>query len=365
MKNLAMNTLRRRLPVLLLAVVATAATAPAAEPPAAPPPAKVVTAPVKMQSVAENDSFLGLLYYDRQGSVSSEVTGLVEAIEVDQGDRLAAGDPLVRLDTELLDQEVATLRTQTEQLDLRIAYTEKNFRRLETLYQRDGVSEKDLDDARYAFEDAQVARQVAQRRLETLEIRQRKSVILAPFGGVVLEKGVDVGDWVSPGRALVRLGAADQLFVRVPIAEKLLRHLKVGGTVPVTVTAYDKKVTGTVVDIDPSADAKTKNVFVKVRIPPLQGVAENMSASVRVPTSARRKLAMIPRDGLIKFQGKDFVYTVKDGKAAILPIHIVSYQGGRVGADDPYFVAGMPVVVEGNERLRPDQPVTVVEAGGN
>ena len=90
-----------------------------------------------------------------------------------------------------------------------------------------------------------------------------------------------------------------------------------------------------------------------------ENVAENMSATVHVPTSEKKTLSMIPRDALIKFQGKDFVYTVKEGKAAILPINIVTYMGSMVGADNPYFVEGMAVVVEGNERLRPDQPVTV------
>ena len=52
------------------------------------------------------------------------------------------------------------------------------------------------------------------------------------------------------------------------------------------------------------------------------------------------------------------------GKAAILPVNIVSYRGNRVGADNPHFVAGMPIVVDGNERLRPDQPVSVVPANG-
>ena len=54
-----------------------------------------------------------------------------------------------------------------------------------------------------------------------------------------------------------------------------------------------------------------------------------------------------------------FVYTIKDDKAAILPVNIITFLGDKIGADNPYFVQGMPVIIEGNERLRPDQPVTV------
>ena len=69
---------------------------------------------------------------------------------------------------------------------------------------------------------------------------------------------------------------------------------------------------------------------------------------------------LIPRDALIKFQGQDFVYTVNEGKAGILPVNIVTYLGKVVGADNPHFTEDMEVVVEGNERLQPDQPVVVV-----
>jgi membrane fusion protein (multidrug efflux system) len=349
--------------LLLMTLMATVVTAGQAFS-EGPPPAKVVVAKIIIESVAENDSFLGLLYYDRVGNVSSDVAGLVVKIMVKEGDTVKAGDPLVKLDTELLDQELKTLRTQIEQLELRINHTKRNFARLERLYAQDGVSEKDFDDANYAYQDAQIVKMVAERGIETLLIKQRKSTINAPFGGVILEKNVDAGNWVSQSTKLVRIGAKDELFVRVPIAERLLRHVKVGTKVPVVITAYDKKVTGRVAAIDPTADAKTKNIYLKVRIPALSGVAENMSAYVHVPTSGKRKLAMIPRDALIKFQGKDFVYTVKEGKASILPVNIVTYLGGRIGADNPYFVAGMPIVIEGNERLRPDQAVVITPAKG-
>jgi RND family efflux transporter MFP subunit len=188
-------------------------------------------------------------------------------------------------------------------------------------------------------------------------------VITAPFNGIVVVKNVDSGDWVQQGKHLVTLGSCDDLFVRVPVGERLVRFISPGEEVPVTINAFERQLTGTVEDLEPVADAKTKNIFVKVRIPSQAMVAENMSATVFLPTSKRQTLAIIPRDALIKFQGKDFVYTIKDGKASILPVNIVSYLAKTVAADNPYLAPGMPVVVEGNERLRPDQPVTV--AGAN
>ncbi len=324
-----------------------------------PPPAKVVVSKVTQEEIADNQSVIGILYYERVSDVSTEVAGLVEVVEVSQGDHVKKGDILIRLNTEILDREISLTKTRMEQIDLRIENTRKNYARLEKLFKEQGVSEKDYDDALYTFHDAEKERQATEDTLQKLLIQKRKSVIKAPFEGIVLSKDVDSGAWVQQGKQLVRIGSSNDLYVRAPIAETLLQYVKMDEQVPVIINAYNKEIQGSVVDIDPVADVKTKNVFLKIKIPPLPLVAQNMSATVFVPSSPKRKLSILQRAALIKFQGKDFIYTVKEGKAAILPVHIVSYMGEKIGVDNPYIVPGMVVVTEGNERLRPDQAVVV------
>ena len=221
------------------------------------------------------------------------------------------------------------------------------------------MSEKDFDNAFYAYHDYLKEKQTTEIQLEILLIKKRKSIITAPFDGVILEKNVDAGDWVKQDKQLVSIASTNDLFVRVPISETLLQFITVGETVPVIFHAFNKELVGTIEDIDPTADPKTKNIFLKIRIPKQTQVAENMSATVFVPISAKRQLSIIPRDALVKFQGKDFVYTVKDEKAVIQPVNIVTYLGEKVGVDNSDLVTGMPVVIEGTERLRPDQSVVV------
>ncbi len=324
-----------------------------------PPPAKVVVTEVTQEEIADNQSVIGVLYYERVSEVSTEVAGLVEGVEVSQGDHVKKGDVLVRLNTEILDLEISLTRTRLEQIDLRIENTKKNYKRLEKIFSEQGISEKDFDDALYTFQDAKKERQATEDTLQTLLIRKRKSVIKAPFDGIVLSKDVDSGAWVQQGKQLASIGSSNDLYVRAPIAETLLQYVRMDEKVPVTINAFNREIEGTVVDIDPVADVKTKNIFLKINIPPLPLVAQNMSATVFVPTGPKRKLSIVQRAAVIKFQGKDFVYTVKEGKASILPVHIVSYMGEKVGVDNPYIVPGMVVVTEGNERLRPDQPVVV------
>jgi membrane fusion protein (multidrug efflux system) len=324
-----------------------------------PPPARVLVGKVVQEEVAPTQSVTGVLYYERVSDVSTEVAGLVEEVSVNQGERVQKGDVLVRLNTDLLDKEISLTKARIAQVDLRIDNTEKNYKRLASLYERSGVSEKDFDDAHYAYQDARMEKQAMEETLGRLFLQQQRSVIKAPFAGVVLSKNVDRGAWVQQGKQLVSLAASADLFVRAPVAEELLRFILPGSEVALVINAFNKATTGTIVGIDPVADVKTKNVFVKIRIEPIDFIAENMSVRVDIPAGDKKTLAVFSRAGLIKFQGKDFIYTVKEDKASILPVNIVAYLGQKVAVDNPYMVAGMPVVVEGNERLRPDQPITV------
>jgi RND family efflux transporter MFP subunit len=319
----------------------------------------VVVGQVQSEEVSTTQSVTGVLYYERVSEISTEVVGLVEEVAISQGDHVEKGDPLVRLNTEILDREIALTRTRIAQIELRINTTEKNFNRLDRLYKSSGVSEKDFDDALYAYQDAGKEKQVVEDTLAKLLIQQRRSVIKAPFGGIVLNKNVDSGAWVQPGKLLVSIGSSSDLFVRAPIAENLLQFIQLGEPLEVVLNAYNRQVEGTVIGIDPVADLKTKNVFLKIKIPPMDFVAQNMSATVFVPSSEKLQLSVFSRAAVIKFQGKDFVYTIKEGKASILPINIVAYLGRKVAVDNPYIVPGLPVIIEGNERLRPDQPVVV------
>lgn len=324
-----------------------------------PPPANVVVSKVIQEELAESQSVIGVLYYERMSDISTEVAGLVDTVEISQGDRVKKGELLVRLNTEILDKEIALTKTRIEQTDLLIENARKNYVRLETLFDEKGVSEKSYDDALYSYQDAEMEKQVSIQTLDKLLIQKKRSMIKAPFDGIVLSKDVDSGAWVQQGKQLISLGSTKDLYVRAPVAENMLKFITLGEKVDVTITAFDKKVEGTIMNIDPVADVKTKNVFLKINIPQLPLVAQNMSATVFVASSPKRKLSMLPRAAVVKFQGKDFVYTVKEGKAAILPVNIVTYKGDMLGVDNPYIVEGMNVVTEGNERLRPDQPVTI------
>jgi multidrug efflux pump subunit AcrA (membrane-fusion protein) len=101
--------------------------------------------------------------------------------------------------------------------------------------------------------------------------------------------------------------------------------------------------------------------MLKIRLPHMKTAVENLSATVFVPVSGRKRLKLIPRDALVSFKGKDIVYTVKDNRAVPVPISIVSYVGEFAGIKSSKISDGTMVVVDGNERLRPGQPVEIIK----
>ena len=332
-----------------------------AEGPPAMPPARVVVSQVALRDTAATSDMIGVLYFERVSELSGEIAGLAAAVNVVEGDLVKQGQSLLSLDTGLLDKEIELQQAILAQIDVKIERVKKDIGRFEKLIKRHATSEKAHDDLLFDHRVLENERMAQFARVEKLQLEKKKSVVNAPFTGIILRKNVEKGSWVVPGSPVLTVASSSDVFVKVSVSENILQFLQQESRLPVRIHALKRQVDGVYMGIKPLADAKTKNIVLKVRLPELTGIAENMSATVSVPVSHRQLLKIIPRDALVKYQGKDFVYTVKEGKAALMPVHIVAFLGRDVGVDDVHIEAGMSLVVDGNDRLRPDQPIQIVD----
>ena len=326
------------------------------------PPAKVRVAKVTEDVRAENSGLVGVLYYDRISHLSAEVSGQVQKARFSAGDKVEQWALLVRIGTDFFDQDIAIENARIETINVKIENAAKDLARYQLLLEKNAVSQSAYDTLYFNHQALIKERDAIAAGLAKIKLMRAKCIIRAPFDGIILEKSTEKGDWVTPGRTLYRIGSSADLFVKVSVSEKLAPFSLPGTPVEVMLTAAGQKLGGKIEGLLPVADAQTKNVTVKVRLDeavPTELVAENMSATVFLPTSPEKTLKMIPRDALVNFQGKNFVYTIKEDKAAMLPVTIIAYAKDQVGVSDPYIAVGMPVVVDGNERLRPDQPVMI------
>ncbi len=330
-----------------------------------PPPARVAVLEVFEKEVAPTTPLVGIVDFDQSSGISSEISGLMVSHQMVEGQVVRKGDLLVQLNAEFLEKDIGVVDQQIAQLAVRIEKTRKNLKRFETLFKEDATSEKDYDDLAFSLRELQAERAslLVTRAKKKLELA--KSQIKAPFDGLVMERFKDIGEWIDPSDPVCRLAAVGQTMVKVPVSEELIRYVKPGQEVAVAIKALGRDFLGRIRTIVPMVDPKSKTFALKVSVPYTQGLMQNMSASVNVPTGQKKNLKMIKRDALVRQQGRQFVYSVKDGKATILPVQVSAVDGEYVGVDAPYIKTGMPVVVDGNERLRPGQPVQIVDKPGS
>ncbi len=192
-------------------------------------------------------------------------------------------------------------------------------------------------------------------------LQLKKSTVRAPFDGVILAKLKEQGEWINPGTPVCILASTADAVMKGAISEKLVRYQERGATLVVTIEPLGIELKGRIRGFTPVADLRSKSVTLKVAIPYREGMIQNMSASVEASAGKKRTLRLIPRDAVVQFQGKPHIYTVNKGKAKMLPLKILARTGTMIGVDSPTITTGMPVVVDGNDRLRPNQAVVIIK----
>lgn len=327
---------------------------------AQPPAARVVVSEVFEKNLAPTREMIGMVDFDKQAGLSAEISGLIAKETIIEGKPIKKGDLLVQLNTDFVKKDLNILSKQVRQLDIKIENVQKNVTRYKSLVRQNATSEKTYDDLTDNLKELLVQKEIlietrAKRKLELI-----KSRIKAPFDGIVLAKMKTDGEWVAPGVSICTIAATDDIVARVAIPETFVRFIQVGQTLSLTVSALDDTRQGKVVALIPVADPVSKTFEVKISMAYSPKLIKNMSVAVAVPVSRPMTLKMIKRDALIQNQGKQFVYAVVDGKAKMLPVTIAAYAGELVGVTGPGLTVGLPVVIDGNERLRPAQPVKVI-----
>jgi RND family efflux transporter MFP subunit len=332
-----------------------------AQEPKGPPPALVAVSEVREGQVAPTVEFVGTIYYREVSEVASEVSGRVEEVRVEDGRRVRGGDLLVRIDSALLEKSVASTRAAHGQVLAELEKARRDLGRVETLYRQDAIAEQVYDENRFRAMSLEKRAESLEADLGRLTIELSKTEIRAPFGGVVVRKRVDRGEWLSPGTAVATLARDDTVDAVVEVPGEVVRRLSVGMTL--NLRAAGKRMAGKVTAIVPRGDIATRTFPVKVRVVNRHALIEGMEARVEVPTGEKTTSLLVPRDALVTAMGQSVVFTVAESQARMIPVKVTFYDGDRAAVEGEGLRKGMPVIVKGNERVRDGQPV-VVSSGG-
>lgn len=319
------------------------------------PAVPVVTAKARTGKVALQNEFIGSIEFPEVSDVAAEVQGRVSAAFFEEGETLATDHIMVELDNALLSKDLEAARAQHAQALADLESARLEFGRMNTLYSSKSVSEKEFDEARLTMKALQQKALSFRAEAERLKLEIAKSRVRAPFPGVVLKKHASRGEWVSPGTVIATLARNDVVEAVVEVPQAVLPFLNKGQNVSVSVLGNTHA--GTISAIIPQGNLTTRTFPVKVRIGNISGLMQGMEAKVSLPAGTQVEATIVPRDAVISQRGQAMLWTVREGKAEPVPVTIDAWLGNEVAVHGPGLSDGMPVVVKGNERLRPGQPV--------
>ena len=307
--------------------------------------AKVAFAPMPQGITA-----VGSLRSDESVTLRPEVAGRISAIGFQEGQRVAKGASLVRLDPAVPEAEVAQARAN-------MTLARSKFDRAVDLAQRNFISGQAKDEAENNLKVAEAAQQVAEAKLAKMEI-------LAPFSGMIGLRGVSVGDYVKEGADLVNLESIDTLKVDFRVPETYLKQVQVGQSLAVMLDAIPGKTfDGKVFAVNPLFDAAGRSIVIRAVVRNTDtSLRPGLFARVRLFTREAKDAMVVPETALVPSGDEQYVYRVVDGKALRTKVDIGQRRDGVVEVLQGLDPAAT-IITAGHLKIRDGSAVTIAGAG--
>ncbi len=280
--------------------------------------------------------------------VRPEVTGRLTEILAREGREVTRGTPLFKVDDAELRAEVARLEAER---DLAV----QALARIQDLIEQNASSEADL-------EVAEANSRSAEARLELQQVRLERTVVRAAFAGVVGQRYVSLGDYVTSSTRLTTLQTVDPQRAVFRVPERHAERLAVGQEVTFQVAAVPEEIlVGDVDFIDPIVELPARTITVKARVSNRRRVLKpGMFIEVRLATEQRPNAVIVPEDAILPLSGADYVWVITEESTA-------TRRQVQLGVRVPGFVEildgvalGEQVVVGGLERLSEGAPVSPI-----
>jgi membrane fusion protein (multidrug efflux system) len=313
---------------------------------------------VRTGRVVETKESVGTLRALESITVTSKVAGVIETIEFDEGQKISAGDVLLRLDglerradIEMAIAEKARATAQRDEIATRLE-------RAQTLRRTGAGTEAQVEDLSAQVRTLDRATAAAEARRKAAEARLEDLVIRAPFAGRVGMRAVSLGAYVSPGTRITTLDDLSRVRLDFSVPENLLGQVKPGQGVTATSVAFQDRVfRGRVSLIDPRIDPVTRSVRLTAEFEnPDESLRPGMFLAVILDVLTKENAILIPEEAVVSEGLRHIVYPVKDDKVERRVIRIGQRQNGKVEVIDG-LEAGETIVVLGVQRVRPGATV--------
>jgi multidrug efflux system membrane fusion protein len=321
-----------------------------------PPPAAVSAVVARTGAAPRFARGIGALAAVRQVTVSPEVAGRITRIFFHSGSLVTAGDPLVQLDDAPDRADLANYQAQQHLAEITLA-------RAQRLVKSQFTPQQTVDQ-----DQSQLAQTAAEIQKTQAIIAQK--LVRAPFAGQLGIRRVDLGQYLSPGAAIVTLTDLSTLYANFTLPSGMRARIAPGQSVNVTTDAFPGRTfTAKITTIDPQLDADTRTIQIQARLPnPDHALLPGMFVEAAVVLPPQPDVVVLPETAVDYTLYGDSVYVIRargtaaDGK----PILTAMRRPVETGARWAGLVAvlsgikpGERVVTAGQIKLHDDAPVAI------
>lgn len=315
----------------------------------------VVTSKIEKEDIHITQAFSGTLYYATKSKVAAEIDGKVDSYSFYEGQSIKKGETLVSLDSQILQANIQAKKAMIQSFKANLEQKQKELNRSKVLLKSKSTSQSEYDLAFYTVLQFQAQKEAMDSELLALTLQLEKTHIKAPFDAVVVEKNIELGQWVSRGSSVATVIDPKSIEVKVNIPAQYLENLHNYQTFVARIGSQTIELS--LKSIVPLADTSTRSFPVEFTIAEDANYIEGMRVDIDIPLLEKKQRWVIARDALVKMQNQDFIFTVVDAKAVMIPVKIVGYKTNKVAIEAQGLSEDSRVIIKGNERIGPNMPI--------
>jgi membrane fusion protein (multidrug efflux system) len=306
----------KTLAVVLSAATVACATAEAApKPKTEPAPVAVTTTRADVREMPKSLLITGSLSANERALVASDGAGKVVKTFVERGDRVKKGAVLARLDVSDAALAAAEASASAKAARAQEDHAKLERERADRLYAKKVISEAERDRMQASSDTSVANANAAGARAARASKQVADGIIRAPFDGVVVERFISVGEYVSPGSRVVELVQKDPMRLDLDVPESMALRLKEGDQVRFSVLPVPgKEFSATVRFLGPVLDRKSRHRHVEAVVDDRDArLVPGMFATTRL-TLTTRKIVAIPENAISGDAASPRAFVVEDGR---------------------------------------------------
>ncbi len=227
----------------------------------------LAVAPVQYREVEQTYSVEGVVEAARLSTVSAQISGRIKEINFDVGDRVNKGQVILRIDERETAKALAGSNAQVLQAQATLQNAKANYERSRQLFEQRFISQSALDKAQADYQVARAQAAASEAGAGQASLAHGYSAVVAPYGGVVAARLVEVGEMVTPGKPLMAGFDPAEMRVVVSVPQYKLQDIGPQPSAKIELPALNRWINAASVAVQPLADVRTHTTQVRVNFP--------------------------------------------------------------------------------------------------